>query len=629
MNLHVRLFLLVVLVWLGFGLRLYKLDAVALRGDEAFSAQRWAGEPLSVSLTTISALEPHPPLTYILFRAWGVIFGIGSAFALRLLPVLFNVLGIVAIYALAQRLLHQPQIALLAGLLWSIHPFEIWHAQDFRNYGIWAGLNVMTLWFALRVIQRRHWRDWVLYSVMLLVTCLIFYNELITVGVLGLYVLIAHWRDWRFTLRWSLLNGGIIALTFSAFVIFQGDLISGGGYAGTTGAFQLAQIWQRFVPVLQFGDTLSLTLQDGTTTVWWALISPLTLAMIIYTGYVYRQRSLLLILLAILPMIVLALVSTVLNIFRPRYIMQAVPAYLIITSATIYALAHQRHLRSLVLVLLVVWGSLNVISLNNHYHQPAYQKAPDWRALIAYLNAHTQADDLIIQTSVDASFGLYYDLANVPAPQTALPTNFTQPIPDILAEMAQIDQQFERVWIVGQTFPEWQNTGVVENWAYENWQTIQDTRVAGLPVRAFMDWSVHLSELSETPLAIFDEVITLADAELLQSPITQQLTVLLYWQPSRLTDVPYTVFVQLVGDVNPATGEPLWAQDDHPPQDGRVTTDQWALSTIYRDVYTLDLSTVVSGTYQLIVGFYDPVSGDRLPLTDGTDAYPLGTITIE
>ena len=133
---RIQFALLIGIILIGFALRLYQLDAAAFRGDEAFSVQRWTAASLSVSLTDIAALEPHPPLTYILFRFWGEIFGTESEFLLRMLPVLLNLVGIPAIYAFSKQLSGQPSIGLISAFLWTIHPFQIWHAQDFRNYGI-------------------------------------------------------------------------------------------------------------------------------------------------------------------------------------------------------------------------------------------------------------------------------------------------------------------------------------------------------------------------------------------------------------------------------------------------------------------------------------------------------------
>src|SRR5262245_55978644 len=120
-----RLLPLILILLLGFALRLYHLDAVPFRGDEAFSVQRWAASPLSVSLTEIAALEPHPPLTYVVFWAWSLLFGTESEFLLRMLPLLFNMLGIPALFVLGKRLSGKNAVAYLAAFFWAIQPFQI------------------------------------------------------------------------------------------------------------------------------------------------------------------------------------------------------------------------------------------------------------------------------------------------------------------------------------------------------------------------------------------------------------------------------------------------------------------------------------------------------------------------
>ncbi len=43
--------------------------------------------------------------------------------------------------------------------------------------------------------------------------------------------------------------------------------------------------------------------------------------------------------------------------------------------------------------------------------------------------------------------------------------------------------------------------------------------------------------------------------------------------------MPLKVFAHLEGTVNPRPGSPLWTQDDHFPQDGRVSTTNWEIGT--------------------------------------------------
>lgn len=625
--------ILIGIVLLGFALRLYQLDAVAFRGDEAFSVQRWTATPLAESLSEIASIEPHPPLTYIIFRVWGLIFGVESEFTLRMLPVLFNLIAIPAMYALSKQLSGKTVIGLMASFLWAIHPFEIWHAQDFRNYSIWAGLSVVVLWLALRLIQsdKRKVIDWSLYIFVATISCLIFYNELITIGILGLYVFLLYWKIVKFAIQWSIVNGSIIILTIMAFFVFQGDLISSGEYAGTTGALQIEQLWQRFIPVLQFGDTLSLSLQQqfNPATNWWIFILVITIIAMVFVAILRPKQSIFILMLTLIPLLMLGLISTRLNIFRPRYVMLAVPGYILLVSYAIYYLWLNQITRIFSIALMMLWITMSGISLNNYYHNPAYQKSPDWRELTVFLEENTRPDEIIIQTSVDAGFGHYYDISDIVAGEFALPANFDQPIPDVIAEMEMTAESFDTIWILGQTFRDWQNAGVVEDWAFENLQLIRETHIAGLPVRQFMNRDVQADEISDDILAIYDESIALLDRVILQSDYTEDLTVILYWQASQQTESALTVFVHLVGDINPETGTPLWSQDDHLPQNGAISTDLWELDRVYRDVYTLPLSSIERGEYSLHIGFYDPATNDRLLLANGEDAYILASLIIE
>lgn len=632
MQRRIQLTILLGIILLGTFLRLYQLDAVAFRGDEAFSVQRWAQEPLSTSLTEIAAIEPHPPLTYILFRAWGLIFGTESEFILRLLPVLFNLLGIPTIYALGKRLSGLSSIGLIAAFLWAIHPFQIWHAQDFRNYGIWAGLSVITLWLGLRVIHSdRRLISWILYIFVATLSSLVFYNELITIGVLGLYVIIISWHEKLFIFKWSVINAAIIALTITIFIIFQGNLITGGGYGGTTGGFEIVQWWQRFIPVLNFGDTLSLSLQQqfNPTTIWWWFIVGIVLISTGFVIYKVPQQSIFLVMVAFLPLLVLGIISTQLRIFRPRYIILAAPAYTLIISYSVVLLWQMSRTRILSIILLAVWLGISGISLNNYYHNPAFAKAPDWVGLIQYLEDNTEANEVIIQTSVDASFGYYYDNSEIDAGEFGLPANVTQPIDKVIHTMEMTAHDYHSFWIIGQTFPDWPNAGVVEDWAFENLQLVRETNIDGSPIRQFMSWEIVEEEVQITRLATYDEAIQLVGTQIFNPEPSNELTIWLYWHPIQQTDSALTAFVHLVGDINPSTGTALWSQDDHLPQNGRVSTDSWEIGQTYRDVYILPLAEVISGEYSIQVGFYDAETGDRLTLEDGTDNYVIGNVVIE
>ncbi len=96
----------------------------------------------------------------------------------------------------------------------------------------------------------------------------------------------------------------------------------------------------------------------------------------------------------------------------------------------------------------------------------------------------------------------------------------------------------------------------------------------------------------------------------------------LYWQSDGPVEENYVVFTHLVGTThNPATGNPVWAQDDHEPLRGGCPTSLWLPGRLLRDRYELALpADTPAGEYILEVGMYRWDTGERLSVSgDGAD----------
>ena len=91
------------------------------------------------------------------------------------------------------------------------------------------------------------------------------------------------------------------------------------------------------------------------------------------------------------------------------------------------------------------------------------------------------------------------------------------------------------------------------------------------------------------------------------------LQVDLFWRARRVLEHDYTVFVHLLGPYNPATGGPLWAQDDAAPLQGGHPTSRWLPGQTVPDRHILNLPAgLPAGTYLIEVGLYDALTGVRL-----------------
>jgi hypothetical protein len=226
---------------------------------------------------------------------------------------------------------------------------------------------------------------------------------------------------------------------------------------------------------------------------------------------------------------------------------------------------------------------------------------------------------------VDAAFGFYYD---APEDDIALPADPQQPPEEILQILDDRSKHYRSIWLVGQTFPDWPNVGVVESWMQTHMQRVRQTQVSGLRIEQYMPWEVRVGEPVNAPQAIFAHLVELVGAQVFTPPEpTGELTVWVYWRPLSTSETPLKVFVHLIGENNPATGSPLWTQDDQFPQDGHLSTTDWLPTEVYRDVYTIPVSAVPAGPYYLEIGFYNPDTGVRLSVNGG-DSYTLQSIEL-
>ena len=621
--------LLVVFICGGFALRLYRINAVPLRGDEAFSVLNWMRQPLSETLAHVATRDPQPPLAYTTFRVYALLVGDGE-YQVRFLPALLNLLGIPALYALGKRLGGR-YLGLLAALLWTINPYQVWHAQDVRNYAIWAALSPVALWLALRALERRRLVDWGGYVVLACVTLYFYYLELFVVFALNLYVLFAYWRDRPLLRRW-IVSQVAIGLVLAPWYL-QERLLLGSGYGGTATAFEPVRLITYFVPSLLFGENFANQLADADGLLFWGVV--ILLLVLLAVGWVFvwkvdRRRAVLVGLVGTIPLMLLGIVSLKLNVFTPRYVLAVSPIYVLLVAVVLLKLWSVRGSsvasRGVFFSVSVVVLFLNVSSLLNYYFVHDYAKARDWRTLAIYLATWGQPDDLILNTSADESFTFYHDEYAVAADQIRLPASGEQPVDEIETILSNSQSRYGSIWLAAQTPSNWRTAGVVEAWLVQHMQLVRTTSIDGLRAQQFMRWEVN--PIEQRPLGTFGEIANLADAEVFLPPEpTRELTVWLYWHPLENSPTPLKVFVHLLGEINPATGTPLWSQDDQYPQDGRISATDWDSPLLYRDVFVLPLQSVPAGEYTLTVGLYNPDTNERLAVGE-SDNFILQTITI-
>jgi len=572
-----RLWLMVAITLLAAALRIYQLDTIPLRGDEAFSVRFWAQAP--VDAWELAGTEPHPIGTFLLFWAWKSLVG-DSELAMRALPLLINLLGVAVMMRLGQHLLKHKWLMTLAGLLWAINPFLLWHSQDVRNYAIWAALSPLAIWLLLLALEKNRLRDWFLYGVVIVAASHSFILEPFFLLVHGIFILLYY----RERLRPAILTWFIAGITILP-IIEQLTRLANSDYQATAIPVSIEVLLERFLPTLFLGE-MDVPLGFGVI-----LMASLVIGLI----WQANKQAVLISLWIFIPLILLMLVGTQMSIFRPRYILPISPA-LILGTLWITSKGGKTPQTSAVFSFILVGLSLNSIHTYFDYDPP---KAPDWRSLAQYIEYRSTENDFVVLNSTDPSFGYYYQGDAGDLPWSEIPT------PQILID------QFQGVFVqTGGT------TSTINQFMQDNAQFIPPAIDL---VKYYRPYEATVDEI-QYPLDVsFGDVAILRGYSLLGGD-GFGVTVLLYWEPLRQTENEYVGFLHVP---NP-NGVGLIAQDDHAPLNGNAPTTVWIVGDLLRDPYYVSLP---SGSHQLVVGMYENGSNIRLMVGD-SDHYPLTTISI-
>jgi hypothetical protein len=132
-------------------------------------------------------------------------------------------------------------------------------------------------------------------------------------------------------------------------------------------------------------------------------------------------------------------------------------------------------------------------------------------------------------------------------------------------------------------------------------------KVGGPPA----DVTVTTVSPQHTLNAAFGNEVTLAGYDWNMNTEGLVTGVTLYWQTDRPPVNDYTIFVHLLDEAGS-----LVAQADGPPANGAYPTSLWEPGEIIVDKHELPITHNGS---RLLVGLYEPVTGQRLPVADSPD----------
>jgi hypothetical protein len=612
----------------GFSLRIYRLDAQALSGDEAFSVINWGQTPLNDLLDRIALIDPQPPLALLSFHGWTKITGY-TEFAVRMFSTLASTMTIALAYRLGCELGNK-KVGIISAAICATNPYQIWHAQDARSYSLWMAASATACWaFLLFLRKPGQTRRAIIYTITSAASMYTFYLEGFLLIAQNLYVLYTLRRNKQFLIRWLSSQAGIVLL-LSPWLL-RPELWRS-GYQPTAGRPDITLALQ----TLLIGNTLPTQLQtppaqQSSQTI--SLATIITLALLLASFATLwlsnsnkndhgKRKAAILTLLSLLPAALLAglTILTGKGYFRARYISASSIPLIVATASMLATILENKNVPRRLALACIALITSGIITLNGtgiwHYHfDPEFAKAPDWPEIVKTLSEQATTSDLIIRNFPDPAFDYYY---KGDTPYTILPAQANAAPAETAQALETICTQYDYLWFLPVESSAWDQDQTVATWLWENTQFISEQWIGSTHLLQYTSWEAENNDITNPTALTFGNLVRLngyrATPPQSQWEAGEVVYLELFWNPLGQSEESLTVFVHVLGLPN-SEGSPLWTQDDHPPQNGRISTQSWISGQLYRDVYRLILPPdMYAGQYTVTVGFYDPRTGQRLVL---------------
>lgn len=416
-----RYWILLSITGVGILLRLYKLTAISLWHDEAFSALL-IKYPWKEMVYRIG-LDVHPPMYYFFLRFWHYIFG-DSLFSLRGMSVLFGVATIIATYFLVKKIFGNINAALIAATLVAINPFQIQYVTEARMYTMGAFFVVLTAYFLVVALQttknyynptgqilKPTWTKMIGYYIAFTLSASILtythYYLLFSVAALGLYGIFYCWKTFRWQVSrylWLALSGlgiGVLFLPWLKTFLFQYKQVGAGYWIPPM------DIWS--IPSTVYDLVIHIAQPSK-------LIMGLLILVILWVIYKILKGQLQTEKWLILGMFVAPFVGSILfavlaklqgensSVYLVRYFLFASPFLLILLALWL----DQIKLRSLKAILIIILVAVNLFGTWYYWHDLQVDTKPGMAALSALVNANASPDHKIIVASSFEFFNYKY-----------------------------------------------------------------------------------------------------------------------------------------------------------------------------------------------------------------------------
>lgn len=391
-------FLLLLIIILGFSLRLYNLGSESVWIDESYTILGASQQTIPEVIKSIELTEGKPFLSHMLLHFWMDYFG-NSEFSLRFMYLIFGTLSIFVIFFVSKNLFDW-RIGLLSSLMLSTSMIQVLYSQEIRSYTLFALLTLCSYYFFIRIIKEN---NYILYFYYILFTSLaanahyfnffnIFIQNLIIFLVLSLKV--EQIKKW-------LLSQLIILILFipSFFILIK----------------QVKWVHAAFQDLLIFKLHIGWFGQMGV----FIFLVPILLLILMFifvfsvkhkidflsfiNKFKFSEKTFLLILILVLLTLLFNISKLISPSFLTRYHFFLIPFYYIFISKGVMLIKGKKMQAIFIILILLV----NFYSLGVYY---STIKKEQWREAVEFVELNSGENDLLIFNAayLDTPFNYYY-----------------------------------------------------------------------------------------------------------------------------------------------------------------------------------------------------------------------------
>jgi len=629
---------------LGFALRLHALAAVPLRWDEGWSIAL-SKLPLP-EIMRLTALDVHPPLYYFSLVPWTAVGGT-SEFWTRALSALVATLAVPMAAAAAHEWWGSTGAAsrragLLAAFFAATAPALVYYSGVTRMYAMTAPLLLLAMWGLARYASGGRARHALASGAGAAGALYVFYYTGFALVGLFAAALLAWPRAWRRTLLVALLS----ALAFMPWVFYAAPLMLQrvGERTGASGIDPMSVL--RLTDDAMLAAVFLERLQAPAVTV--------TLLVLVAGSLVARPRMGRLLAVVVLPVaatLIGAALGAQAHMFAPRYAIGATPFLVVGLGWAVAGLWGRSRA-------LGVLGAAAILlaaapTLTDYVYARAAEVTGDYdpSAIERQLAQHSQVQDMVAFNilSLAGAYERHRAADDPPWTYGQVWDPVREPAELAIARVRSDLDHRPRLWLVlyrGTASPgsaalkEWADTALFPT---DGWWTDDGTLVQGY-VNATPDTLVspdvvfapaaQTSDEGRSSSAPSGDVGDLhgaseGGARLVKAAFSSSahpgagIAVDLTWRAEGKPARDARVYVHAYD----ASGALVAQHDGYPAYDTRPPTT-WAPSEVIRDRHGLSLPPDATGELTIVVGLYDPQSGQRWLLADGSDGVELGQVTV-